>query len=65
LYAVSLSIPIAGFVIAIIFMSKGDPEATSLGKTCLIISIVAVVLGCCIGSVFGILPVMLEGLSQM
>ena len=54
LYAVSAFIPLAGFVIAIIFMSKGDPEATSLGKTCLIIAIAMLVISCCLSVVLGI-----------
>lgn len=54
LYAVSAFIPLAGFIIAIIFMSKGDPEATGLGKTCLIIAIVMLVIGCCSSIVLGI-----------
>ena len=48
LYAVSFFIPIVGIIVGIIFMSKGDPESTSLGKTCLVISIAAIVLWCCL-----------------
>jgi hypothetical protein len=36
-----------------------------LGKTCLAISIVAIVIGCCVGTVVGILPVVLEGINSM
>lgn len=64
LYGLSLCIPIAGIVIAIIFMSKGDPEATSIGKICLIISIVIIVIGCCVGGIVGILPVIMEAVSS-
>lgn len=64
LYGVSVAIPIAGIVIAIIFMSKGDPESTGLGKTCLILSIVVIVLGCCVGMVIGVLPLLTEALSM-
>jgi len=63
LYALSFFIPIVGIVVAIIFMSKGDPESSSLGKVCLAISIVAIVIGCCVGSVVGILPLLTEAMS--
>ena len=53
LYAVSFLIPIAGVIIAVVFMSKGDPESSSLGKTCLIISIATFVVGCCLGGIGG------------
>ena len=49
LYLVSLFVPIVGIIIGIIFMSKGDPISSALGKTCLGISIAAIVLACCIG----------------
>ena len=60
LYLVSFGIPIAGIIIAVIFMSKGDPESSSLGKTCLIISIAAIVVGCCLGVGFGALSFFLQ-----
>jgi len=63
LYAVSVLIPIAGIIIAIVFMSKGDPESTGLGKACLIISIVVIVIGCCVGAVLGVLPALLQGIQ--
>jgi hypothetical protein len=63
LYALSFFIPLAGIVIAIIYMSKGDPESSSLGKVCLIISIAVIVIGCCLGAIFGILPALLQGTS--
>ena len=65
LYGLSLFIPIVGIIAAIIFMSKGDPESSSLGKMCLIISIVAIVIACCVGSVVGLLPVLAEVLNSM
>ena len=64
LYAVSAFIPLAGFVIAIIFMSKGDPEATSLGKTCLIIAIAMLVIGCCVSVVLGLSSGFLAALME-
>ena len=60
LYALSFFIPLVGIIAGIIFMSKGDPEASSLGKTCLIISIVAIVIGCCLGVGFSVVPIILE-----
>ena len=54
LYVVSFSIPIVGIIAAVIFMSKGDPESSSLGKTCLIISIAMIVVGCCLGGIGGV-----------
>jgi hypothetical protein len=64
LYVASFAIPIVGIIAGIIFMSKGDPESTSLGKTLLAISIIAIVIGCCVGTVVGILPVVLEGMNM-
>ena len=64
LYVLSFAIPIVGIIVGIIFMSKGDPESNSLGKTCLAISIVAIVIGCCVGSVFGLLPILLESMNM-
>ena len=61
----SFIIPIAGIIIGVIFMSKGDPESSGLGKTCLIISVATMVLACCIGGVFTVLPIVIEGMSQM
>jgi hypothetical protein len=49
MYALSFFIPIVGIIAGIIYMSRGDPESSALGKTCLAISIVAIVLGCCAG----------------
>jgi len=60
LYALSFCIPLVGIIAGIIFMSKGNPEASSLGKTCLIISIVAIVIGCCVGVGFSVVPIILE-----
>jgi len=58
-YLLSAVIPIAGIIIAIVYMSKGDPESKSLGKICLIISIVVIVIGCCVGLIFGVIPALL------
>ena len=37
-----------GIIIAIIFMSRPDPESKSLGNTCLIVSIISMVVYCCV-----------------
>jgi hypothetical protein len=50
LYLLSFFVPIVGIIVGIVFMSKGDPVSNALGKACLVISIVAIVLGCCIGA---------------
>jgi hypothetical protein len=61
LYALSFLIPIVGFVVALVFMSKRDPESSGLGKACLAISIGSFVLQCCLGGGVVILPSLLEG----
>jgi hypothetical protein len=63
LYALSFFIPLVGIILGIVYMSKPDPESKSLGKICLIISIVVIVIGCCLGGIFGILPIILQGTS--
>ena len=60
LYGLSFLIPLVGIIAGIVFMSKGDLESNRLGKTCLIISIVVIILGCCIGGTIGVLPVFVE-----
>ena len=62
-YLLSFFIPIVGIILGIVYMSKPDPESKSLGRTCLILAIVAIVLGCCIGTGFGVLPLFLEGME--
>jgi hypothetical protein len=37
-----------GIIIAIIFMSRPDPESKGLGNTCLIVSIISMVIYCCV-----------------
>jgi hypothetical protein len=53
LYVLSFSMPLAGIIIGIIFMSRPDRESKSLGNACLIISIISMVLWCCVGIGFG------------
>lgn len=49
LYGLSFFVPLAGLILGIVFLAKGDPESKSLGTACLIIAVVAVVVGCCLG----------------
>ncbi len=42
LYIVSFLIPIAGFIIGIVYYSKGDPESKHVGKICIILAVVEI-----------------------
>lgn len=46
LYILSFFIPVVGLIVGIIWMNGEDLEKKAIGKTCLIISIVAIVLSC-------------------
>ncbi len=64
LYIVSFLVPLAGIIIGVIYMGKEDEESKALGKTCLIIAIVAFVLACCCTAIslgIGFIPVLTEG----
>jgi len=65
LYGFSLFIPLAGFILGAVYISKGDPESKSLGRACLIIAVVSTLLACCLGVGLGVVPpilaVLLEG----
>lgn len=63
LYILSFLIPIVGIVAGVIYMSKGDPESSALGRTCLILGIVSIVIGCCVGVGFGVLPILMESMG--
>jgi len=65
LYLISFSIPIVGIIVGIVFMSRGDPESRSLGRTCLILGIISVVLACCLGVGASLFPVLLAMLQEM
>lgn len=45
-YILSFIIPIVGIVLGIIWLNDQDPDKKQVGKYCLILGIVAVVLGC-------------------
>jgi len=59
LYLASFSVPIVGIVIGLIFISRGDPESRSLGRTCLILGIISIVIACCVGVGFSLFPFLL------
>jgi hypothetical protein len=65
LYVLSFTIPLVGIIVGIIFMTKPDPESRALGRACLILSIVAIVIGCCVGAVFSAVPVVMELLANI
>lgn len=46
LYILSIFVPIAGIIVGIIWMNDPDVEKKTVGKQCLIIAIVMVVLSC-------------------
>jgi hypothetical protein len=63
LYILSFVAPFpVGIIIAIVFISRQDPESKSLGNVCLIVSIISMVLACCVAAVLmatGVLPMLL------
>ena len=64
LYIASFLVPLAGIIIGVIYMGKEDEESKALGKTCLIIAIVAFVLVCCCVAISfggGLLQFLIEG----
>ncbi|MCH6267621.1 hypothetical protein [Neobacillus citreus] len=46
LYILSFFIPIIGIILGIIWMNDQDMEKKAIGKTCLILGIVSIVLSC-------------------
>jgi hypothetical protein len=48
LYVISFLIPFLGVILGLIYMSRRDPESERLGKACVILSIVSIVIACCI-----------------
>lgn len=45
-YILSFLIPIVGFIIGFIYYSKPEPELKSVGKNCIIIALLVVVISC-------------------
>ena len=41
-YILSLIVPIVGFIIGIVYYSKGDPESKHVGKICIILAVVGI-----------------------
>jgi hypothetical protein len=46
LYILSFFIPVVGIILGIVWMNDQDIDKKAVGKTCLIIGIVAIVLSC-------------------
>lgn len=46
LYILSFFIPVVGIILGIVWMNDQDIDKKAIGKTCLIIGIVAIVLSC-------------------
>ncbi|MGG1676935.1 hypothetical protein ACIFOT_14445 [Neobacillus sp. NRS-1170] len=44
LYIVSFFIPVVGIIIGIVWMTDHDPEKKSVGKTCIILGLIMIVL---------------------
>jgi predicted RNA-binding Zn-ribbon protein involved in translation (DUF1610 family) len=54
-YLLSFFIPIVGFIIGAIYYSKPEPEMKEVGKMCLILAVLAIVVTIvCWGGLFGI-----------
>lgn len=65
LYALSFFIPFpVGFILGLVFMFRNDPESKSLGTACLVISIVSIVLSCCVGGIFAVSSGLLSALLE-
>jgi FlaG/FlaF family flagellin (archaellin) len=41
-YILSLVFPLAGFIIGVVYYSKGDPESKHVGKICIILAVVGI-----------------------
>lgn len=52
-YALSCTIPVVGFILALIYAMRPDPESKRLGQTCLVLAIISTLIYCCF-IVFGI-----------
>ncbi|MFE8702808.1 hypothetical protein ACFYKX_19575 [Cytobacillus sp. FJAT-54145] len=58
-YLLSFFVPVVGLVLGIVWMNDQDPEKKQIGKTCLIIGIVSIVLSCICwfaATTFSVLP---------
>ncbi|WP_077213460.1 hypothetical protein [Bacillus dakarensis] len=59
LYLLSFFVPVAGIILGIVWMNDADMEKKQIGKTCLIVGIVAIVLSCVCwfaASAFSVMP---------
>ena len=66
LYIVSFTIPLAGLIVGLVFISRPDPESKRLGQTCMILAILSIVVWCCgsliLGAASGVLAGLLESM---
>ncbi|WHY91152.1 hypothetical protein QNK12_26515 [Neobacillus cucumis] len=46
LYILSFFIPVVGIILGIIWLNDQDPDKKKVGKTCLIVGVVSIVLSC-------------------
>ncbi|MDQ6600278.1 hypothetical protein [Bacillus salipaludis] len=46
LYILSFFIPVVGIILGIIWLNDQEPEKKQVGKTCLIVGIISIVLSC-------------------
>lgn len=54
-YLLSFFIPIVGFIIGAIYYSKPEPELKEVGKMCLILAVLSIVVSIvCWGSIFAV-----------
>ncbi|WP_066314401.1 hypothetical protein [Bacillus sp. FJAT-29814] len=64
LYILSFFIPVVGLIVGIIWMNGEDLEKKAIGKTCLIIGIVSIVLSCICwfaATAFSLVPAFMTG----
>ncbi|WP_423799531.1 hypothetical protein [Neobacillus sp. SAB-20_R2A] len=64
LYILSFFIPIVGIILGIIWMNDQDVEKKAIGKTCLTVGIVSIVLSCICWfalSALSVLPAFMTG----
>ena len=62
LYLLSFFIPIVGFIMGFIYYTKTNPQEKAIGKTCIILAIVSIVLTCvCYFAYFALMAATLGG----
>ncbi|MFJ5713747.1 hypothetical protein [Neobacillus sp. NPDC093127] len=64
LYILSFFVPVVGLILGIIWMNDQDLEKKAIGKTCLIVGIVSIVLSCVCwfaASTLSLMPAFMSG----